>query len=151
MKKIQSVNNRQCNDNATELFQKKEIPIIKVDINGLQGLDDKLKKIKLCNYQCDFVTEIQKVLNLYDESELKYNDKLVLFVMQEVENFLLKAKCGESKKELVSSICKIYFNNEIDLVEMVINLVFHKLSQVKFIKRQCFKILRFFLKVRQSH
>ena len=70
--------------------------------------------------------------------------------MNEVEKFILKPKAGEAKKRLVIEVCKQYFNDDEELVLMIINLVFEKLSQVKFFKRQGLKFLRFFSKIKQS-
>ena len=70
--------------------------------------------------------------------------------MNEVEKFILKPKSGKNKEKLVVESVKKYFNNDDDLVKLVIKLVFKELSQVKFLKRQGLKILRFFLKVRQN-
>lgn len=133
-----------------QVFQKSEIPSIPFNIKGLDGLEEKLKNIKLTNYQSEFLDEIQKVLQLYDDNELKYSEKIVYFVMCEVEKFILKPKAGEAKKNLVCEACKRYFNNDSDLVLLVINLVFHKLPQIKFFKRQGLKLLNFFLKIRQN-
>ena len=135
---------------SNQVFQKNEIPNIQFNVKGLNGLENKLKNIKITNYQSDFLTEIQKVLSLYDDEELKYSENVVYFVMCEVEKFILKSKSGEHKKKLVCEECKRYFNNDSDLVELVINLVFHKLPQIKFFKRQGYKILKFFLKIRQN-
>ena len=84
------------------------------------------------------------------KNELKYNDRFVLFVMDEVEKFILKSKSGKAKKDLVIEICKKYFNDDPTLVELVIKLVFKELSQVQFIKRQGLKLVRFFLKVKRN-
>lgn len=136
--------------NILSVFEKREIPTIKFNTNNLDGLNDKLQNLKICNYQSDFLNEIQKVLNLYDDAELKYNDKLVLFVMQEAEQFILKPKSGKAKSRLVIESVKKYFNDDEQLVQLVIKLVFDRLSQVKFIKRQGLKLLRFFAKIRQN-
>ena len=128
----------------------KEIPKLNVNIQGLEGLESKLKSLKLGNYKSKFIDEIQNVLSLYEDDELKYNHQLVEFIMREVEKFILKKKAGETKKQVVVEICKKYFNNDEKLVEMVIGLVFHKLPQIKFFKRQGLKLIRFFLKVKQK-
>lgn len=131
-------------------FERKEIPLISFNTKNLEGLDQKLQSIKICNYSSDFLNEIYKILDLYDDSELKYNDKLVLFVMNEVERFILKPKSGMNKEKLVIESVKKYFNDDEDLVRLVIKLVFKELSQVKFMKRQGLKLVRFFLKIKQS-
>jgi hypothetical protein len=141
MKKIQSIQSA-----PNEPI--KEIPRLNVDINGLEGLETKLKLLKLDNYKSQFIGEIQNVLSLYEDDELKYNYQFVEFIMCEVEKFILKKKSGQTKKQIVIEICKKYFNNDEKLVEMVINLVFHKLPQIKFFKRQGMKLVRFFLKAK---
>jgi hypothetical protein len=143
MKKIQSIQTIQNE-------QPKEIPKLNVNIQGFEGLESKLKLLKLGNYKTQFIAEIQNVLSLYEDDELKYNYQFVEFIMCEVEKFLLKKKSGHTKKQIVVEICKRYFNNDEKLVEMVIDLVFHKIPQVKFLKRQGLKIIRFFLKVKQK-
>jgi hypothetical protein len=150
--KLEEVNLNEIESDSEQIipFERKQIPQIAFNTKKLDGLDQKLQNIKICNYSSDFLDEINKVLNLYDDSELKYNDKLVLFVMNEVEKFILKPKSGKNKEKLVVESVKKYFNNDDDLVKLVIKLVFKELSQVKFLKRQGLKILRFFLKVRQN-
>lgn len=141
MKKIQSIQ-------SAQIEPSKEIPKLNVNIQGLEGLETKLKLSKLGNYKNKFIGEIQNVLSLYEDDELKYNYQFVEFIMCEVEKFILKKKAGETKKQIVIEICKKYFNNDEKLVEMVINLVFHKLPQIKFLKRQGLKLMRFFLKAK---
>ncbi len=155
MKKIviqnQPLKSEDVNENeAIAPFERKQIPQISFNAKKLEGLDQKLQNIKICNYSSDFLNEINKILDLYDDSELKYNDNLVLFVMNEVEKFILKPKSGKNKEKLVVESVKKYFNNDEDLVRLVIKLVFKKLSQVKFLKRQGLKLLRFFLKIKQN-
>lgn len=147
---IQAIPKQDVEEQPKSVFKKREVPKVMFNTKKLNGLEDRLQSIKICNYQSEFLCEIQKVLDLYSNSELHYNTEFVLFVMNEVERFILKAKSGESKKRLVIEACKSYFNDDEDLVVMVINLVFRKLKQVKFIKRQGLKLLRFFLKIRQS-
>lgn len=127
-------------------FIKKEIPTIQFT-HKLNGLDEKLRKMKITNYQSDFITQIENILALYDEKELHYNHELVLFIMNEVERYILKSKSGDSKKQLVIECCKKYFDNNIEILEVIINLLFPKIKQIKFMKRQGYKLLRFFSKV----
>mmetsp|Transcript_7670 Transcript_7670/g.8127 ORF Transcript_7670/g.8127 Transcript_7670/m.8127 type:complete len:198 (+) Transcript_7670:1558-2151(+) len=151
MKRIQSQSLQDRKDNVCvesesekKPFVKKEIPITQLNTLKLTGLDQKLQQMKIVNHSYDFKEQIDQILSLYDESELHYSDKLVLYVMGEVEKYILKSKSGESKKKLVIEVCKSYFNNDPEFVEMVINLVFKKLKQIQFIKRQAYKVLKFF-------
>lgn len=138
------------NQNQKTIFQKKDLPQISLNTNNLDGLNDKLKNIKLNNSQSDFESEIQQILSLYSDDELKFSYKLVLFVMTEVEKFILEPKSGDAKKNLVISVCQKYFNDDPELVNMVINLVFRDLPQVKFFKRQALKVVRFFSKTKSN-
>lgn len=145
MKKIPSL---QPIVRPSEKFERKEVPTISFNIKGLVGLDVKLKSLKLVNYQHEFQAEMEKVLSLYDEQELKYSYPLVLFVMEEVEKYILKAKAGGAKRQLVCQVCKKYFDDNEQFVGIIIDLLFHELSQIRFFKRQGYKLLRFFLKNR---
>lgn len=64
----------------------------------LDGLSDGLQQMKINNHSRDFLDQIEQILSLYDESELHYSDKLVLYVMAEVEKFVLKPRSGPQKK-----------------------------------------------------
>ena len=143
MKKIPSL---QPIVKPSERFERKEVPTIRFNVGGLMDLELKIKSLKLANYQAEFKEEMDKVLSLYIDEELKYSYPLVLFVMEEAEKFILKAKSGGAKRSLVCEVCKKYFNDDEKLVGVIIDLLFKDLAQVKFVKRQAYKILRFFLK-----
>jgi len=44
------------------IFEKKDIPLINFNTKDLIGLEEKLQKLKLCNYQSDFLQDIQIIL-----------------------------------------------------------------------------------------
>lgn len=163
MKKIQAIQSSRHNISAeaplkleesktddihVSIFEKKDIPSIRFSTQNLEGFEERLQKMKITNYQSDFLNEIEKICALYKDDELKYSYQFVYFIMEEVEKFILKPKAGESKKRLVIEVCKRYFNDDEDLVMMVISLMFEKLSQVKFFKRQGYKLIRFFLSLK---
>jgi hypothetical protein len=133
-------------DNVDHPFIKRNVHQINFKYK-LNGLDDKLREMKISNSQSEFLNQIQQILSLYEDNDLKYSHELVLFVMNEVERFILKSKSGDSKKKLTIECCKKYFDNNVEILEVIINLLFPKVKQVKFIKRQGLKILKFFLKV----
>jgi hypothetical protein len=135
--------------NPDHPFTKKNVPKINFRYK-LAGLDDKLRHIKITNSQSDFIDQIQQLLALYDDKDLKYSYDLVLFVMNEVERYILKAKSGDSKKQLTIECCKKYFDDNVEILEVIIKLLFPQLKQVKFLKRQGLKIVRFFLKLIQN-
>ena len=125
------------------------IPLIRFN-SKLNGLDEKVLSLKLRKYSSDFKNSLEQVLNLYPIDQLHYSSHLVSFVMHEVERFILKPKSGKSKKELVISCVKKYFDDNEDVVNVVIDLLFKDLKQVKFIGRQILKLVRFFSKVKQN-
>jgi len=65
--------------------------------------------------------------------------------MHEVERYILKAKSGIVKRQLVIDCVKKYFDENENIVGVVIDLLFKDLKQVKLIGRQLLKLCRFFL------
>ena len=61
-----------------------------------------------------------------------------------VEDFFLDKKCGEAKKKCVVDACKVYFNNDDELVEKIIDLVFRDVVKSTFLRRNQTRILNFF-------
>lgn len=126
------------------------IPLIHFN-SKLDGLDEKVLSLKLRKYSNDFQTSLEQVLNLYPVEQLKYSSHLVSFVMHEVERFILKPKSGTVKRQLVINCVKKYFDNNEEIVNLVIDLLFKDLKQIKFIKRQFFKLCRFFFNRKVNH
>jgi hypothetical protein len=123
---------------------KRDIPINRYS-SKLDGLDAKLLSLKLKKYSDDFKESLDQVLALYSDDQLKYSPKLVAFVMHEVERYLLKPKSGATKRALVLDCCRKYFDNNDEMVNVVIDLLFKDLKQVKYVGRQLLKVARFFL------
>ena len=142
-------NDEQKEPERVESFKKRIIPvdISKFNIKKIDDLKQRMDKVKMENKQYDFHESITKVLSLYDDNELHYSENIVFFVMTEIEKYLLKPKAGESKEQLCVEVCKKYFNDDVDLVKLVIKLLFKELHQIKFSERQLRKILRFFSKI----
>jgi hypothetical protein len=150
MKRLQPIaQSQQSQDkkNAGDSIDK-PVPLIRFS-SKLDGLDEKVLSIKLRNYSKDFKDNLESVLELYPDDQLKYSSKLVAFVMHEVERFVLKPKQGVAKRSLVIDCCKKYFNDDPELVSVVIDLLFKELKQIRFIKRQGLKLCRFFLNLRR--
>ena len=116
------------------------------DVSKLASLNGKLKNMKQSNKSNDFVDQIGHVLDLFDVDELKYSYEVVFFVMTEVERFLLVSKGGEQKSELVAEVCKRFFNDDPQLVSVVVELLMHRLPQVKMVGRIVRRVYRYFLK-----
>ena len=148
----QPIENEESKDNSDskriESFKKRNIPdLSQFDIKKIDDLKTRLDKMKMENNQSDFSQSIQSVLDLYDDSELHYSENIVFFVMSEIEKFILKPKSGQNKEKVVVEACKKYFNNDDNLVLLVVKLLMPKLRQIKFSERQVRKVLRFFSKI----
>jgi hypothetical protein len=126
-----------------------DVPLIHFN-SKLDGLDEKVMEIKLRKYSNDFKQSLNQVLVLYPIDKLKYSSHLVSFVMHEAERFLLKPKSGGAKRQLVIDCVKKYFDDNDQMVGVVIDLLFKDLKQVKFIGRQAMKLMRFFFNRKQS-
>ena len=146
---IEQEETKEQNDlQRVESFKKRIIPdLTKFDVKKIDDLKTRLDKIKMENNQHDFVDSIQSVLDLYDDGELHYSENIVFFVMQEIERFILKPKAGEHKEKVCIECCKKYFNNDDNLVLLIVKLLMPKLKQVKFSERQVRKVIRFFSKM----
>ena len=148
----QPIENEESKDNSDskriESFKKRNIPdLSQFDIKKIDDLKTRLDKMKMENNQSDFSQSIQSVLDLYDDSELHYSENIVFFVMSEIEKFILKPKSGQNKEKVVVEACKKYFNNDDNLVLLVVKLLMPKLRQIKFSERQVRKVIRFFSKI----
>jgi hypothetical protein len=64
-------------------------------------LSEKLYEIKMSNKQAEFISKVKWVLCLFNKEDNKYNSEIMLFVMQSVEDYILKRKSGEYKKKLL--------------------------------------------------
>jgi hypothetical protein len=113
----------------------KDIPKSKYDLTSIKGFTEKRKKMKILKMKEHVINELKSSIDIFDNTELKLNHSLVLFVSQIVEDFFNKRLQGELKKEVVIDICKPYFNDDADLVEMVLELVFDKVIKTTWLRR----------------
>jgi hypothetical protein len=128
----------------------REIPNIKNFGATLEGLDNKIYKLKMENLQYDFVTKVQAVLDLFDTKDNHYSNSIMKFVMASVENHILKPKSGVYKHLVVVECVKKYYDDNIELVEELIKLNMPSLKQNKLLKRTGKRIIRFFLTWRKT-
>ena len=82
-------------------------------------------------------------LDLFDKSENKYNEKIVLFAMQAVENlFINKKKVGPLKLKCVIEACSKYFNDDHQLITKFVDLM---MSQLR--TNRLYKLRVYFLRL----
>ena len=131
------------NDISKRTFEVQDIPSLKLFNVELDGISGKVREIKLSNKSIEFVNKIQSVLDLFDKNENKYNEKIVLFSAQAVENFFVgKRKTGVIKLKCVIEACKKYFNYDEELVKKFVDLMLPHLK-----KSRLYRLKVYFLKL----
>ena len=108
----------------------------------LKGFDEKYKQIKLQKKSEDFITEIERILKLFD---CKLNSDILLFVLNAVEQYFYKPKSGEIKEQVVISIMKKYYNDDEELIKHIIKLVLPLIKKSTLTHRILSKATHFFL------
>ena len=124
-------------------FEIRDVPSLKLFDVSVDGISDKIQEIKLSNRSIEFINKIQAVLDLFDKSENKYNEKIVLFAMQAVENlFINKKKVGPLKLKCVIEACSKYFNDDHQLITKFVDLM---MSQLR--TNRLYKLRVYFLRL----
>ena len=127
-------------------FRNRTIPDKTLFNVELYGLADRIKDIKLENKQHEFCEKIRNVLALFDPADHKYDEKIVVFAMQAVENFIIKPKQGERKLAVVIECVKHYFNDDVDLIVKMVEILLPKIKKMNIVRRNWKRIARFFLR-----
>jgi hypothetical protein len=107
----------------------------KLDLNSIKGYAQKRKTLKLLKMKEDCKQELTNALNIFDPHEINLNHTAVLFCAQIVEDLFCKPKQGVMKEEIVIECCKKYFNEDPELVKMVLELVFEKVIKTSLFRR----------------
>jgi hypothetical protein len=90
---------------------------------------------------------LRKALKIFNKEELKLNHSVVLFCCQIVEDLFTSKEKGVIKKEVVVEVCKDFFDGNTSVVEMVVDLVFEKITKTTMLRRNKNKLksIGFFL------
>ena len=107
----------------------------KLDLNSIKGYSQKRKTLKLIKMKEDCKAELTGALNIFDPHEINLNHTAVLFCAQIVEDIFCKPKQGLLKEEIVIDVCKKHFNDDPELVRMVLELVFDKVIKTTLFRR----------------
>ncbi len=116
-------------------------PSSKLDLNSIKGYSQKRKTLKLLKMKEDCKTELTNALNIFDPHEINLNHTAVLFCAQIVEDIFCKPKQGLIKEEIVVEVCKKHFNEDPELVKMVLELIFEKVIKTSLFRRNKERIL----------
>jgi hypothetical protein len=133
--------------------QKLEIPPKKIlhniNLKNLEGYENIRKKIKHDTTNKTFIDEMKKIISLFNSSDVKYNENIILFCMQSVEDYISKGKIGPEKLKIVTNILADYFNNDNELITKFVNMQMPRLKQ-GLLRRIRIKIKNFFLNILES-
>lgn len=122
----------------------KGIPISKFDLSNVKGYSQKRASIKQQLLVNDSVAELKHALSIFDPAEIQLNHSLVLFVAQIVEDIFTKKGSGDVKRAVVVEVCKHYFNDSDELVNMVIDLIFDKVIKTSLFRRNKARFVNIF-------
>ena len=132
-----------------ELQEIKEIPpklLFNSDMKKLKGFRDVRINLKQDALSKDYIESMTNVLDLFDNSERKYDSDIVKFVVQSAEDtFISHPKMGYIKSKAVVAICKRYFNDDVELVTKIIEMVLPLIKKSTFYRRNKTRAKHFFL------
>lgn len=117
-----------------------EIPKSRFDLKSIKGFTEKKKQLKILRLQQNAIEELSKSFEIFDKSELHLNHTLVQFTCQIVEDLFCKKQQGKFKEEVVLEVCKPYFNGDPELVRMVIELVFDRVTKTTMWRRNVSRV-----------
>lgn len=116
------------------------LPQPKLNLASVKGYREKKKAIKYLKMRTEAIDELKSSLKIFNKEELVLNHSVVLFCCQIVEDLFTSKKKGDIKKSIVIEVCKEYFEDKEEVVEMVIDLVFDKVIKSSFLRRNKNKI-----------
>ena len=128
----------------------KPIPVTKFDLSGVTGYSQKRASMKQQAQIRECIAELKHALAIFDPHEIQLNHSLVLFVSQIVEDIFTKPGLGKVKCGIVVEVCKEYFNNNTDLVHMVIDLIFEKIIKTSLFRRNKSRVVSIFFGLSNS-
>jgi hypothetical protein len=118
-----------------------------LNLNSVKGYKEKKKQIKYSKLKNEAILELRNALKIFNKDELDLNHSVVLFCCQIVEDLFTSSGKGQIKKEVVVEVCKEFFDGKESVVEMVVDLVFDKITKTTFFRRNKNKLksIGFFL------
>ncbi len=107
-------------------------------------MKDFMKKEKLVQLvqAMNHVLEIEE-LGVPNEAMKK---EIVIYVMEEIEKFVLKPKAGSEKKAMAVDVLKVIFHNDEVITGITIDGLIKGIRQVGLIRRLALKTFRYFRK-----
>lgn len=118
-----------------------------LNLSSVRGYKEKKKQLKYLKLKNEAIVELRNALKIFNKDELALNHSVVLFCCQIVEDLFTSSGKGDIKKAVVLEVCKDFFDGKTNVVEMVIDLVFDKVTKTTMFRRNKNKLksIGFFL------
>jgi hypothetical protein len=118
-----------------------------LNLSSVKGYREKKKELKYLKIKNEAILELRNALKIFNKEELTLNHSVVLFCCQIVEDLFTSKGKGEIKKQVVVEVCREFFDDKTSLVEMVIDLIFEKVTKTTLFRRNKNKLksIGFFL------
>ncbi len=121
-----------------------------MNLKELEGFRELRVNLKLEKELELFVNGFEDVLKYFNPHDKHFDHKIVKFVCQNAEYYFTRKKSGKLKEKAVCEVCKRYFNNDVELVKVIISLVLplvKKCSVYRRYKKRISGFIGFFLNI----
>lgn len=119
-----------------------------VDLNRLPSLKALLKDVhakELLESLSDSMNHIMQIELVGGNTE-PMKREIVIYVLEEIEKFVLKPHAGSEKKQIAVEILKKIFHNDEVIAGIAVDELVKSIRQVGKIRRICLKVYRYFKK-----
>jgi hypothetical protein len=111
----------------------------------LSGFRDIRKEIKIRKLLDEFVTETGRILEYFSATEDKYNADVVHWVCDLAEHYFTQyKKMGAVKEQAVVECVSKFYNDDIQLVKTIIQLVLSRIKKSNILRRTRSRFIRAF-------
>jgi phosphoglucomutase len=119
-----------------------------VDLNRLPSLKALLKDVhakELLESLSDSMNHIMQIELVGGNTE-SMKREIVIYVLEEIEKFVLKPSAGSEKKRLAVEILKKVFHDDEVIAGIAVDELVKSIRQVGRVRRICLKVYRYFKK-----
>ena len=116
-----------------------------IDLSVIKGFKEKAKQKASDIKKQQAIEELNKALEFFSVNELRYNHSVVQFASQIVEDLYGNERnSGDVKRQIVMEVCKKYFNDDLQLVCSILELVYPTIIKTTWYRRNKLKFRNFF-------
>lgn len=119
-----------------------------LDLRRLPSLKLMMKDLKASEMLNSLEATMSRVMEIekYGGKTESMKKEIVIYVMEEIEKFLLKPKSGSEKKQIAIAILKPMFHNDEVIAGIAIDGLMKFIKQVGVVRRLFLKAYRYFRK-----